>query len=61
MGVVYFLGAFSGGAYFLWKSILLVRTPGPGAARANFKASLIQLSLLLLAAMLDGWAFSQGL
>lgn len=58
MGWLYFLGASLGGAYFLWKSILLVRKPGPGAAQANFRASLIQLSLLLLAAMLDGWALS---
>ena len=58
MGPVYLAGAALGGGYFLWKSILLVRTPGPRAAAANFRASLIQLTLLLLAAMADRWLLS---
>lgn len=55
MGPVYLAGATLGGGYFLWKSILLVRSPGPAAAAANFRASLIQLTLLLVAAMADRW------
>jgi len=55
MGPIYLAGAAAGGAYFVKKSIELVRSPGRTAAAANFKASLFQLSLLLLAAMLDRW------
>jgi protoheme IX farnesyltransferase len=55
MGPVYLAGATLGGGWFLWKSVLLVRDPGPAAAAANFRASLIQLTLLLLAAMADRW------
>lgn len=54
MGVLYGLGAFSGGAYFLWKSWRLVREPTPANAMANFKASLLQLGLLVAGAVLDG-------
>ncbi len=36
-------------------SLRLARGPGPGAAKANFQASLAQLSLLLLGAIADGW------
>ncbi len=55
MGPVYLAGAAAGGAYFVVKSVALVRAPGPRAASANFKASLLQLSLLLVAAMADAW------
>ncbi|MDX1425071.1 MAG: heme o synthase [Kiloniellales bacterium] len=55
MGAIYLAGAVLGGGYFLWKSALLVREPGPAAAAANFRASLVQLTLLLLAAMADRW------
>jgi protoheme IX farnesyltransferase len=54
MGPVYLAGATLGGGWFLWKSVLLVRDPGPAAAAANFRASLIQLTLLLLAASAGG-------
>lgn len=54
LGWKYLLGAVTGGAYFLVKSFQLARNPGPKAAMANFHASLLQLSLLLLAAMVDG-------
>ncbi len=53
MGPIYLVGAAAGGAYFVVKSVALVRDPGIPAASANFKASLLQLSLLLLAAILD--------
>ncbi len=55
LGWVYLVGAVVGGAWFVWKSLALVRSPGPVAAIANFKASLAQLGLLLLGAILDGW------
>ena len=54
LGWIYFIGAASGGAYFLITSAALVRQPTIAAARRNFHASLIQLSLLLLAAIIDG-------
>jgi protoheme IX farnesyltransferase len=53
MGWIYLLGAGVGGAYFVEKSVALVRRPGPQAAMGNFRASLIQLSLLQLGAVLD--------
>ncbi len=53
LGWIYLLGAVSGGGWFIIKSIALVRRPGPAAAMANFKASLLQLGLLLTAAILD--------
>lgn len=53
LGWIYLFGAAVGGSYFLWKSWQLVQAPGPRAAAANFKASLVQLSLLLLCAIAD--------
>ncbi len=53
MGWIYLLGAAAGGAYFVQKSARLVRDPGPKAATANFFASLVQLGLLLFAAIAD--------
>jgi len=55
LGWIYFLGAATGGAWFVWKSMGLVRHPSPETAMANFHASLLQLSLLLIAAILDAW------
>jgi protoheme IX farnesyltransferase len=56
LGWIYLLGAVSGGTYFVAKSIRLARTPSRANAVTNFHASLIQLSLLLAGALLDGWA-----
>lgn len=56
LGPVYFLGALAGGVFFIWRSIELVREPSPRRAWANFKASFVQLALLLGAAMIDGVA-----
>ena len=53
MGWIYLAGAVVGGGYFVVKSIHLVRDPGPRAAMGNFFASLLQLGLLLLAAIID--------
>jgi protoheme IX farnesyltransferase len=53
MGPVYAAGATAGGALFIAKSLKLVRDPSRANARANFHASLAQLSLLLIAAIVD--------
>ena len=58
LGWIYLLGAVIGGGIFILKSVALVRAPGREAAMGAFHASLIQLSLLLLAAMVDGWALA---
>jgi protoheme IX farnesyltransferase len=50
---IYAITALGSGAYFLKKSVDLVRDPGRRTAMANFHASLTQLSLLLSAAILD--------
>ncbi len=53
MGWTYFIGAAGGGAYFVAKSVQLALAPNRASALACFHASLIQLSALLIAAMLD--------
>lgn len=55
MGPIYLVGAAVGGAYFVIKSVALVRDPGPETATSAFRASLVQLTLLLVCAMTDGW------
>lgn len=55
LGWIYLMGAMVGGGYFVWRSVELVREPGPPRAMANFFASLLQLTLLLSAAILDAW------
>jgi protoheme IX farnesyltransferase len=54
MGLSYGLGAGVGGAIFLWKSVALYRRPTMKAAIANFLASLLQLTLLIVGVLLDG-------
>lgn len=53
MGWVYLGGATIGGAYFIYKGIHLVQDPNPKTAIRCFLASLIQLTLLLITAMID--------
>jgi protoheme IX farnesyltransferase len=53
MGPIYALGAGAGGALFLRASFALMRHPGRETARASFRASLLQLALLLAAAIAD--------
>jgi protoheme IX farnesyltransferase len=53
LGGIYLAGAGAGGIYFLIRNVQLVRDPTPKTAMTNFFASLIQLSLLLLALMLE--------
>ncbi len=52
-GWLYLAGAAAGGAWFILKAIKLVREPSRKNAMASFFASLVQLSLLLGAAMLE--------
>ncbi|OFZ68986.1 MAG: protoheme IX farnesyltransferase [Betaproteobacteria bacterium RBG_16_58_11] len=52
-GPVYLAGALIGGAYFLAKSIRLAKEPSRANAMVNFHASLLQLTLLLTAAIVD--------
>lgn len=54
LGPVYAVCAVSGGAWFLYRSLRLALNPGRAEALANFRASLIQLSLLLVGAIADG-------
>ncbi len=53
LGFLYLLGALSGGAYFIYRSVLLAREPSAKMAMKSFFASLIQLALLLVFAVLD--------
>ncbi|HZD51659.1 MAG TPA: heme o synthase [Woeseiaceae bacterium] len=53
MGLTYGIGAAGGGAFFIRASVRLARRPSRDAAMANFRASLVQLSVLLTAALLD--------
>jgi protoheme IX farnesyltransferase len=52
-GPVYVVCAAAGGGFFVARSWQLLRAPSAGTARRAFHASLIQLSVLLLGAMLD--------
>lgn len=53
MGAIYAVGALSGGALFLRGAWRLARSPSKATARASFRASLVQLTLLLAAAIAD--------
>jgi protoheme IX farnesyltransferase len=53
-GPVYVLCAASGGAYFIWRAYLLSRSQTPSNAIRSFLASLLQLGLLLLGAIVEG-------
>ena len=53
MGWIYLIGATGGGAYFVTRSVQLALAPSRASALRCFHASLIQLSALLVAAMLD--------
>ena len=54
MGWIYAIGALVGGAYFLFACVRLYLAPGVANAWRGFAASIAQLGLLLVAAMLDG-------
>lgn len=53
LGWIYLLGAVTGGGYFLLRNIQLVKDPSPKVAMSSFFASLIQLVVLLVFAVLD--------
>jgi protoheme IX farnesyltransferase len=53
-GWIYLAGAATGGAYFVFRAWQLARAPSRTTAMASFFASLVQLSLLLAAATIDG-------
>ncbi|OFZ83828.1 MAG: protoheme IX farnesyltransferase [Betaproteobacteria bacterium RBG_16_66_20] len=53
LGWIYLAAAVAGGAYFISTCVALVRDPGRRAARASFRASLVQLSLVLFGAIAD--------
>ena len=55
MGWIYALGAAVGGGLFVQACVRLVRQPGTKRAMKAFRASLVQLSLLLVAVLLDSW------
>jgi protoheme IX farnesyltransferase len=53
MNWIYALGAITGGAYFLYACLRFYLAPGIANAWRAFAASIVQLGLLLVAAMLD--------
>lgn len=53
MGWIYFSCALAGGGVFIWTSVALVLDPTRRKAIVNFLASLAQLVILLVGAMLD--------
>lgn len=53
-GPFYLLCAAVGGTYFIWRAWLLARSQTPSNAIRSFLASLLQLGLLLLGAIVEG-------
>lgn len=53
LGWMYLTGALIGGAYFILKSVQLLNNPSKQTAMANFLASLIQFSTLMVGLMLE--------
>jgi protoheme IX farnesyltransferase len=53
MNWIYFIGALSGGVFFIWASVKLYLEPSVSHAWKTFAASIVQLGLLLTAAILD--------
>ena len=53
LGWIYLLGAASGGGYFIYRNIQMVREPTRKTAMSSFFASLIQLVVLLALAVVD--------
>jgi len=53
MNWIYFLGALAGGAFFVYASFKLYLAPSVSQAWRTFAASIVQLGLLLTAAILD--------
>ena len=53
LGWFYLFGALTGGGYFIFRSIQLVRAPSRKTAMNSFFASLVQLVVLLVFAVID--------
>ncbi len=53
MGWIYGIGAIAGGSYFVYACVRLSMAPGRPNAWRTFAASIVQLGLLMLAAILD--------
>jgi protoheme IX farnesyltransferase len=53
LGWFYLFGALAGGGYFVYRSLLLVWNPSPANGMRAFFASLVQLLMLLVFAVLD--------
>jgi protoheme IX farnesyltransferase len=53
LGWLYLAGALIGGGYFIYRSLLLARDPSPKNGMGAFFASLVQLIVLLVFAVLD--------
>jgi len=53
LGWIYLLGALSGGGYFIYWNIRLIQDPSRKVAMKSFFASLIQLVVLLIFAVVD--------
>jgi protoheme IX farnesyltransferase len=55
MGWIYLVAAAGGGGFFIYHNYLMIRDPSPRVAMKSFFASLAQLVLLLVGAVLDVW------
>jgi protoheme IX farnesyltransferase len=58
---LYLAGAVSGGGYFIYQNVKMLSEPTPKVAMKSFFASLVQLVLLLIGAVLDVLLLGQGL
>jgi protoheme IX farnesyltransferase len=61
MGWIYLLAVAGGGGYFIYHNILMIRDPSPRVAMKSFFASLVQLVLLLLGAVVDVLLLGQAI
>jgi protoheme IX farnesyltransferase len=61
MGWIYLLAVTGGGGYFIYHNILMIRDPSPRVAMKSFFASLVQLVLLLLGAVVDVLLLGQAI
>ena len=55
MSWIYLVAAAGGGGFFIYHNYLMIRDPSPRVAMKSFFASLAQLVLLLVGAVLDVW------
>ena len=55
MSWIYLVAAAGGGGFFIYHNCLMIRDPAPRVAMKSFFASLAQLVLLLVGAVLDVW------